>query len=193
MPMFFGHCCLCLWQLLGQGLVSFRSYSTMRAAGGAACPWGEQGYYEVEVLRPGIGTQFGFCSQEWPAMTGFSGNGVGDDGPSWGVDGDRVLRWHEGDKGPFGGRWREGDVVGLACDLRAGVGGGRMLVSLNGDFAPPYGAAFDLPAAGLERGLCPALTARSGLFRCNLGGGRPFRHAPPSPEYRAMAAAGDAA
>ncbi len=82
-----------------------------------------------------------------------------------------------------------GDVVGLACDLRAG----RMLVLLNGDFAPPYGAAFDLPAAGLEGGLCPALSAMSGLFRCNLGGGRPFRHAPPSPEYRAMAAAGDAA
>ena len=54
-----------------------------------------------------------------------------------------------------------------------------MLASLNGDFSPPYGAAFDLPPAGLEGGLCPALTARSGLYRCNLGGGgRPFRHAP---------------
>ena len=76
-----------------------------------------------------------------------------------------------------------------ACDLRGGGGGGQMLVSLNGDFAPPYGAAFDLPAAGLEGGLCPALTARTGLYRCNLGAGRPFRHAPPSLEYRAMAVA----
>ena len=174
-------------QVLARDLVVFQAYSTVRA-GGAVCPWGGLGYFEIEVLHAGDCTQFGFCSLEWPAHIG---EGVGDDGPSWGVDGDRVFKWHEGDSGPFGGRWREGDVVGLACDLRAGVGGGRMLVSLNGDFAPPYGAAFDLPAAGLERGLCPALTAGSGLFRCNLGGGRPFRHAPPSPEYRAMAAAGD--
>ena len=124
-----------------------------------------------------------------------SGQGIGDYGLSWGVDGDRAIKFHEGRKGPFGGRWRAGDVVGLACDLRGdGAGGcGRMLVSLNGDFGPPYGVAFDLPTAGLDGGLCPALSARTGLFRCNLGGGRPFRHAPPSPEYRAMAAAGDAA
>ncbi len=161
-------------------------------AGGAVCPSGGLGYFEVEVLHAGESTQFGFCSPQWPRRDGFSGEGVGDDGPSWGVDGDRVLKWHPGLNGPFGGRWRAGDVVGLACDLRGGgaAGGGRMLVSLNGDFSPPYGAAFDLPPAGLEGGLCPALTALSGLYRCNLGcGGRPFRHAPPSSEYRGMAAA----
>ncbi len=159
------------------------------------CPWGGLGYYEVEVLHPGCATQFGFCSLDWPGEKGFSGNGVGDDGLSWGVDGDRVMKWHSESNGPFGGVWRAGDVVGLACDLLGAAGGaggcGRMLVSLNGDFSPPHGAAFDLPPAGLEGGLCPALTAMAGLFRCNLGGGgRPFRHAPPSPEYRAMAAAG---
>jgi hypothetical protein len=169
-----------------RGLVSFQDYSTVRAAGGAVCPLGGLGYYEVEVLCPGDATQFGFCSLDWLALEGESDEGVGDDGPSWGVDGDRVLRWHKGSQGPFGRRWRAGDVVGLACDLRAN-GGGRMLASLNGDFGLPHGAAFDLPTAGLERGLCPALTAQSGLFRCNLGGGRPFRHAPPSPEYRGMA------
>ena len=63
------------------------------------------GYYEVEVLRPGSATQFGFCSLEWPANKRHTGNGVGDDGPSWGVDGDSVLKFHEGRKGPFGGRW----------------------------------------------------------------------------------------
>jgi hypothetical protein len=177
-------------QLFARGLVSFRAYSTVRA-GRAVCPWGGLGYYEVEVLNPGSAMQFGFCSLQWPANKGYTGNGVGDDGPSWGVDGDRAIKFHEGRKGSFGGRWREGDVVGLACDLRADGGcGGRMLVSLNGDFAPPYGAAFDLPATGLEDGLCPALTGSTGLFRCNLGAGQPFRHPPPSPEYRAMAAAG---
>ena len=158
-------------------------------AGGAVCAWGGLGYYEVEVLHAGNYTQFGFCSLAWPAKEEYSWEGVGDDGQSWGVDGDRAMKWHNGDKGLFGGRWLEGDVVGLACDLRAG----RMLVSLNGDFAPPFGAAFELPAAGLEGGLCPALTAKFGLFRCNLGygpAGRPFRHAPPSPEYRPMASTG---
>jgi hypothetical protein len=179
-------------QLLPLGLVDFRAYSTVRA-GGAICPWGRLGYYEVEVLYAGITPQFGFCSLEWPARKGPSREGVGDEGLSWGVDGDRIIKYHKGRQGPFGGQWRAGDVVGLACDLRAGDGGGRILVSLNGDFSPPYGAAFDLPAAGLEGGLCPALTATSGLFRCNLGGGRPFRHAPPSLEYRAMATASDAA
>ena len=177
---------LSLVQVFARGLVSFKAFSTVRA-GGTVCQWGGLGYYEVEILHAGSGTQFGFCSLKWPANKGHVGNGVGDDGPSWGVGGDRVFKWHEGENGPFGGRWRDGDVVGLACYLRGG--GGRMLVSLNGDFAPPYGAAFDLPAAGLEEGLCPALTAMTGLFRCTLGAGRPFRHAPPSPEYRARAMA----
>jgi hypothetical protein len=168
-------------------------------AAGAVCPWGTLGYYEVEILHAGRNTQFGFCSTDWPGEKQASNNGVGDDGLSWGVDGYRGLKWHAGRKGPgtspFGGSWRAGDVVGLACDLRGTEegGAGQMLVSLNGDFSPPHGAAFNLPPAGLEGGLCPALTAGSGLFRCNLDGGpagRPFRHAPPSPEYRAMVAGG---
>ena len=172
-------------QVLPGGLVFFKAFSTVRASG-AVCPCGFLGYYEVEILHTAASnTQFGFCSLEWPAKKGPSDDGVGDDGPSWGVDGDRVLKWHKGENVPFGGQWRAGDVVGLACDLQAGSR--RMLVSLNGDFNPPYGAVFDLPAAGLEGGLCPALTADSGLYRCNLGGGLPFRHAPPSTEYRAMA------
>jgi hypothetical protein len=183
-------------QFHARGLVSLLAYSTVRASG-AVCPWGGLGYYEIEILSAASGTQFGFCIPGWPAARGICCvNGVGDEGLSWGVDGDRVIKWHQGPKGPFGGRWREGDVVGLACDLRA-EGSCRMLVSLNGDFSPPYGVAFDLPAVGLESGLCPAFTAWKGVFRCNLvgdsaGQGRPFRYPPPSLEYRAMAAAGAA-
>ncbi len=175
-------------QLFARGLAFFREFSTVRA-GNAVCPLGVLGYYEVEILHTESCTKFGFCSSGWLAKTGDSGEGVGDDCLSWGVDGDLALKWHAGESLPFGGRWRAGDVVGLACDLRAR----RMLVSLNGDFSPPYGATFDLPAAGLEGGMCPALSARSGLYRCNMGGwpaGLPFRHPPPTPEYRSMAAAG---
>ncbi len=191
----FWPCCLSvsdplsLKQPLAHGLVAFRAFSTVRA-GGKLCPCGDLFYYEVEVLHAGTCTQFGFCGPHFAAENGDSANGVGDAGPSWGVDGDRALRWHEGPKGPFGGQWLEGDVVGLACDLRGG-GGGRMLVSLNGSFAPPYGVAFDLPAAGIEGGLYPALTALSGLFRCNFGQDRPFRYAPPTlPEDLAVTATG---
>jgi hypothetical protein len=71
-------------------------------------------------------------------------------------------------------RWTEA----LVCDLCGGVAGGwRIIVSLNGDFAPPYGATFDLPPSGLEGGLCPALSAMTDLYRCNLGDGP----VPPSP------------
>ncbi len=157
------------------------------------CPLGGLGYYEVEVLCPGRAAQFGFCILSWPTGPGYN-KGVGNDsdGLSWGVDGDSALKRHKGHQRLFGRQWQEGDVVGLACDLRTG----RMLVSLNGNFAPPYGKAFDLPMTKLKAwgGLCPALTAASGLFRCNLVGaaaGRPFRHAPPSQEYLAMAMAGE--
>jgi hypothetical protein len=59
-------------------------------------------------------------------------------------------------------------------------------VSVNGSFAPPHGAAFDLPEGAA--GLCPALSAGFGAFRCNFGSGAtPFRHAPPDPGFRPMA------
>ena len=65
--------------------------------------------------------------------------------------------------------------------------GGRILVSVNGDFSHPNGAAFDLPADLF--GLHPAFTCLAGAVRCNLGGdpARPLRHAPPATDYRAMA------
>jgi hypothetical protein len=91
-----------------------------------------------------------------------------------------MSKWH-GAQQPFGTQWRAGDVIGLACDL-SGAAGGEMLVSVNGDFSPPNGAAFSLPP-GLP-GLRPVLTAFSGRYRCNLAG--PFRYAPPSPGYAGL-------
>ena len=115
--------------------------------------------------------------------------GVGDDGQSWGVDGARICKWHRGDHVPFGCVWRKGDVIGLACELPSAAGGrGRILVSVNGNFSPPNGAAFDLPP-GLD-GLHPAFSCHLGAVRCNLGGdpARPLRHAPPAPDFMPMAA-----
>ena len=169
------------------GRVTFRQFASVRAAG--LCPARARGYYEVEVLSELSYPQLGFCSGEWGRVEGYVNAGVGDDEESWGVDGDRMLKWHRGDGGRFGSAWRRGDVVGLACDLQpAGGGGGRLLVSVNGDFAPPNGAAFDLPP-GLA-GLHAALTCGAGAVSCNLGGdpARPLRHSPPAPGFRPMAA-----
>jgi hypothetical protein len=131
--------------------------------------------------------QFGFCG-EWVRTDGHAAAGVGDDSESWGVDGAQACAWHAQSRRDFGGTWRAGDVIGLACDLRAaggGGGGGRLWVSVNGSFAPPYGAAFDLPAAVLR--LYPALSARAGRVRYNFGPA--WAHAPPGAGYGVFEAA----
>jgi hypothetical protein len=153
----------------------------------------------------GKATQWGFCSEAFEQDPGNSGKGVGDDSSSWGVDGDRLLKWHMDDTA-FGGReWQDGDVIGLACDLRTekcvskevqmnasdtcdqiqeeSAGGGSIWVSLNGDFSPPYGLVFHLPQ-GLS-GLFAAFSCQSGAVRCNLGE-EPFKYAPPGEGFMPM-------
>ena len=161
--------------------------------GDCLCPAGAKGYYELQVVVEPSFPQWGFCSGEWARVEEPIDEAVGDDKESWGVDGDRVYKWHDGDQGPFGCAWRKGDVIGLACELppvtfSGGGGGGRILVSVNGDFSPPNGAAFDLPP-GLT-GLLPAFSCFCGAVRCNLGGdpARPLRHAPPAADFQPMAA-----
>jgi hypothetical protein len=163
--------------------ITFITYSTVRSSA-AARDAGIKVYYEVEVLSDGDYTQFGFCTPDFTSNPSYDNNGVGDDALSWAVDGsNRVCSWHAGASAPFGCAWRAGDVVGLALDL----GAGQMLVSLNGSFAKPHGIAFDLPP-GLPA-VHAALSANTGRYAVNLGGARAFCHAPPSPDYRAFAAA----
>jgi hypothetical protein len=193
------------------GTAVFRWSSTVLAR--CFCPLGCKGYYELEVLDEGLFDPcWGFCSGDWARG---ESHDVGTDleGLSWGIDGDGALKKHKGGSEPFGVRWRKGDVLGLACELPpanldapgqdnpvcddggdggdkgCGVGGGgRILVSVNGDFAPPNGVAFVLPP-GLA-GLHPAFYCLTGAVRCNLGGDAalPFLHASPTPDYQPMAA-----
>ena len=185
------------------GEVKFGSgISTIRANN--FCPPGAKGYYELEVLAELKDPKVGFCSTDW--NRGNIDRGVGYDGESWGVDGQSMLRWYKGRSRPFGCAWRQGDVIGLACELPApsstygrgfyagddgewqSSGGGEILVSVNGDFSPPNGTAFYLPY-GLA-GLYPAFSCFTGKVRCNLGSDptRPLRHAPPTSEFKPMAA-----
>jgi ankyrin repeat protein len=172
-------------------IVLFREFATVRASQ-ARCPAGSAAYYELEVIKPGLCTQWGFCTDGFRRKHAHTHQGVGDDKFSWGVSGDRLLRFHCGRADTFEGRtWQEGDVIGIACDLRTlsesaqsdTSSGGSIWVSLNGDFSTPYGLIFDLPR-GLS-GLFAAFTSQSGVVRCNLGK-YAFKHAAPGEGFEAM-------
>ena len=171
-------------QILSQEL-TFARYSTARSSR-AIRNAGAKAYFEVEVLSDCSYTQFGFCTPDFTPNSAYDNQGVGDDALSWAVDGHRICKWHAGTSAPFGSTWRSGDVVGLAVDLGADGAAGRVHASLNGDFSPPHGAAFDLPP-GLPA-VYAALSADTGRFTWNLGGLREFRYAPPSPGYSAFSA-----
>jgi hypothetical protein len=178
-------------------LVLFRHWSTVRASQ-FFCPTGEAGYYELQLESEVLYPQWGFSNKAFDQIDDeHMSPGVGDDGSSWGVDGQRLFKWHNG-RSPFAGRaWQKGDVIGLACDLRSGshavaaqdvqqdpaviARGGSIWVSLNGDFSPPYGLVFRLPE-GLE-GLFAAFTTQNGAVRCNLGE-ESFKYAPPAEGFK---------
>jgi len=165
--------------------LTFNSFSTVRSRCSVRGA-GAKAYFEVEIKSLGSSPQFGFCSPDFTANPDYQSRGTGDDADSWGVDGQRVLSWHNGNN-PFGSEWRAGDIIGFAVNLGDGdATAGQFLVSYNGDFASPYGVAFDLPP-GLPA-IYASLTAGSGRYNWNLGGLRAFRYAPPSPDYQAFAA-----
>ena len=51
-------------------------------------------YYEIEVLTMGEAPQFGWATEGFERIEGFSDHGVGDDICSWGFDGDRIMKWN---------------------------------------------------------------------------------------------------
>eukprot|EP00961_Rhodomonas_salina_P161895 2180570-Rhodomonas_salina.1 len=66
-----------------------------------------------------------------------------------------------------------------------------MLVSVNGDFSPPNGLAFELGASGSADTLHAAFSASSGAVEYNFGeDGRELAHRPPSEAFEAMARVG---
>ena len=99
------------------------------------------------------------------------------------------------------GRWKKGDVIGLACDLRDRPAvhhqlastpedtpvGGAIWVSLNGEWSPPYGRLFHLPP-GLS-GLHAALSGCYTSVQCCMDGGENgWRFSPPYPGFEPMSA-----
>jgi hypothetical protein len=159
--------------------------STLRST--HSCPLGGKGYYEVEILGLDSTPQYGFATACFERVRGeresvSSKYGVGDDQHSWAVDGGRQIKLHNGRlKETYEYTWKQGDVIGLACDLDAM----RVLVSVNGSFAAPNGVVFELAPEAVCDGLFAAITGFSGKVRCNLGEAA-FKHAPPSADFTAF-------
>ena len=141
----------------------------------ARAPRNARVFFEVTIERCVGVVQLGWigtvvrCDAE-------SGDGVGDDQVSWGVDGIRLKKWAGGDT-PYrtARKWRDGDVIGCAADLARG----DLSFALNGVWSGPDGVAFR-GVAMPENGLAPAVTGGYG-FACAVNlGDRSWRHGPPA-------------
>ena len=116
---------------------------------------------------------FGVCTDGFSSRPDPTGMGVGNDMFSWGVCGNRQEKVHNDVEAAFGGKWKNGDVIGFALDMRTPENA-VMRVSVNGSFKLPNGTAFNISAPCLS----PAFSAASGFYRVNFGL-RPFAHEPP--------------
>lgn len=72
-------------------------------------------YYECKTATAGF-MQIGWCDEGFGASA-TEGKGCGDDAGSWGFDGKRCLKWHDGKQEKYGELWSEGDILGIAADL----------------------------------------------------------------------------
>jgi len=166
--------------------ISFRrsSYCTIRSR--QQCPVGSKAYYELEILAPFYHRHdllCGFASAAFTPLMYLSREGVGDDVVSWAVKDVRKAIMNE--KGGYSYKyecmWKEGDVIGLACDLQAM----QMLVSVNGSFEPPNGCVFALAPDAVLSGLFAAFSCDGGTIGYNLGEA-PFKYNPPAADYCAF-------
>lgn len=163
---------------VGSFTVAFQGFSTA----GAPASIAKEGvlYYELEVCTADGVPQVGFATEEFSKAISNeqSGDGVGDDTESWGVDGKRELWWHDG-SGEWRCSWTQGDTVGLAANIELG----KIAVSKNGNWMEaPCGVVFH--DEKIKAGVYPCFTAGGYMIRYNLDGKvhGPFKYAPPPTE-----------
>ena len=99
------------------GIVTFSSFSTVGAL--VLLTTSGVAYYEavIEASSRDCCLQLGFATPAF--VTGDdapSNEGVGDDAHSWGLDGDRNLKW-SGESSPWACTWKVGDTIGLAANV----------------------------------------------------------------------------
>jgi hypothetical protein len=133
-------------------------------------------YYELDIKHIQGIAQFGWATEGFESSTRRTGKGVGDNAFSWAFDGVRVSKWGDGSSSAFGVEWKEGDVLGLACDMVNKT----VSFSVNGSFEPPLGIAFEKIVAD---SIAPAFTAERGFKVVANFGHLSFKHAPPDESY----------
>ncbi len=139
-------------------------------------------YYELHIKHIQDVAQFGWATEGFESRTESTGEGVGDNAFSWAFDGVRVSKFADGSDSAFGVEWKEGDVLGLACDMV----NKSVSFSVNGSFEPPLGLAFQNIAAD---SIAPAFTACGGFKVVANFGQLPLKHAPPDETYVSVHAA----
>jgi hypothetical protein len=157
------------------------SSATLRSA--ERCRPGKRKYWEIEVLAIKSNSRLRCgATASLGSMFSASDTGLGDDPQSWAVNGLAQVSMHNCQKQDYKCvPWKKGDVIGIACDLVQM----QMHVSLNGRFAAPDGAVFELDSETVGEGLFAAFSGQKGMVRFNLGGAS-FKFAPPSDDFAAF-------
>ena len=166
----------------GQTVAFTGSSATLRSA--ERCRKGERKYLEIEVLAIEWNSRLrcGVATASLGSMFSASDTGLGDDDQSWALNGLVQVSMHDGQTKDYKCvPWKIGDVIGIACDLVRM----QMRVSLNGRFAAPDGAVFELDSGAVGEGLFAAFSGQKGMVRFNLGGAS-FKFAPPSDDFAAF-------
>ena len=180
--------------------IAFRDDVDYVTIGAPACTVSARGFYEVTLSRfprgnplgdavefddAQLAPQFGWVGEGFElSVLSSGGSGVGDDAHGWGLDGERLMKWHSGSHAfPEAGRWVTGDVLGFAADCVAG----RILFARNGVWC----TAFEGIEPARMAGLYPALSGEAPLeLHVNLGD-REFVHGPPDASFLSMHAIGE--
>lgn len=158
----------------GGGTLELLQFATVGARGDLIVKSGVL-YYEVEVVAAEGVPQIGFATEAFEAgVDEFTGDGVGDDADSWGLDGTRKARCHDGPS-EWPCQWAVGDVIGLCANVEQG----KIAASKDGSWEEPNGVVFE--SEKIKQGVYPALTGTGYTVRYNLDGAKhgPFKHGPP--------------
>jgi len=148
-------------------------------------------YYELDIKHiQGQDAYFGWVTEDFASSakrTPGAGQFVGGNAFSWGFGfyQGKVIKCANdvnASGSAFGVAWKEGDVLGLACDMV----NKSVSFSVNGSFEPPLGLAFQNIAA---HSIAPAFTAERGFKVVANFGQLPLKHAPPDETYVSVHAA----
>lgn len=134
-------------------------------------------YYELEVLRNDGCSQFGFAKEDGVVLSNQHVNaGAGDNGTSWAVDGQRCVKWHDGNQVEWAGSFEVGNVLGLAANIDKGM----IATSKNGDWGGQedgFGVVFT--DASIQEGVFPCITCSIFELKYCLDKGS-FKYGPPA-------------